>query len=48
VIQGLNADGLLLAYHDRSDGGLLATGGDGLRRPLRTTASSSATASRVL
>ena len=23
VIQGLNADGLLLAYHDRSDGGLL-------------------------
>ncbi|TBV11553.1 phosphoribosylformylglycinamidine synthase [Stutzerimonas kirkiae] len=25
VIQGLNADGLLLAYHDRSDGGLLAT-----------------------
>ena len=25
VIQGLNADGKLLAYHDRSDGGLLAT-----------------------
>ncbi|MGQ7815391.1 phosphoribosylformylglycinamidine synthase [Metapseudomonas furukawaii] len=25
VIQGLNADGHLLAYHDRSDGGLLAT-----------------------
>ncbi|QLF92619.1 phosphoribosylformylglycinamidine synthase [Pseudomonas sp. ABC1] len=25
VIQGLNADGLLLAYHDRSDGGLLTT-----------------------
>ena len=25
VIQKLNADGLLLAYHDRSDGGLLAT-----------------------
>jgi phosphoribosylformylglycinamidine synthase len=25
VIQGLNADGLLLAYHDRSDGGLLVT-----------------------
>lgn len=25
VIQGLNADGYLLAYHDRSDGGLLAT-----------------------
>ncbi|WP_417661217.1 phosphoribosylformylglycinamidine synthase [Pseudomonas sp.] len=25
VIQGLNADGRLLAYHDRSDGGLLAT-----------------------
>ncbi|MWV11538.1 phosphoribosylformylglycinamidine synthase [Pseudomonas sp. R-28-1W-6] len=25
VIQGLNNDGLLLAYHDRSDGGLLAT-----------------------
>jgi phosphoribosylformylglycinamidine synthase len=24
-VQGLNADGLLLAYHDRSDGGLLAT-----------------------
>jgi phosphoribosylformylglycinamidine synthase len=24
-IQGLNADGLLLAYHDRSDGGLFAT-----------------------
>ncbi len=24
VIQGLNADGLLLAYHDRSDGGLAA------------------------
>lgn len=25
VIQGLNADGHLLAYHDRSDGGLFAT-----------------------
>jgi len=25
VIQGLNADGMLLAYHDRSDGGLLVT-----------------------
>ena len=25
VIQGLNSDGLLLAYHDRSDGGLLTT-----------------------
>ncbi|MFC3284596.1 phosphoribosylformylglycinamidine synthase [Litchfieldella rifensis] len=25
VIQGLNADGKLLAYHDRSDGGLLVT-----------------------
>jgi phosphoribosylformylglycinamidine synthase len=25
VIQGLNADGRLLAYHDRSDGGLLTT-----------------------
>src|SRR5690606_35139804 len=25
VIQGLNADGMLLAYHDRSDGGLLTT-----------------------
>ncbi|WP_312928480.1 phosphoribosylformylglycinamidine synthase [Stutzerimonas nitrititolerans] len=25
VIQGLNADGLLHAYHDRSDGGLLTT-----------------------
>ncbi|MDG9758336.1 phosphoribosylformylglycinamidine synthase [Pseudomonas sediminis] len=25
VIQGLNADGHLLAYHDRSDGGLLTT-----------------------
>ena len=25
VIQGLNADGSLLAYHDRSDGGLLVT-----------------------
>jgi phosphoribosylformylglycinamidine synthase len=25
VIQGLNSDGRLLAYHDRSDGGLLAT-----------------------
>jgi len=25
VVQGLNADGLLLAYHDRSDGGLLTT-----------------------
>ncbi|MGV8843479.1 MAG: phosphoribosylformylglycinamidine synthase [Pseudomonas sp.] len=25
VIQGLNADGLLLAYHDRSDGGLLVS-----------------------
>jgi phosphoribosylformylglycinamidine synthase len=25
AIQSLNADGLLLAYHDRSDGGLLAT-----------------------
>ena len=25
VIQGLNADGHLLAYHDRSDGGLLAS-----------------------
>ncbi|WP_225776153.1 phosphoribosylformylglycinamidine synthase [Pseudomonas sp. Marseille-Q5115] len=25
VIQGLNADGHLLAYHDRSDGGLLVT-----------------------
>src|SRR5690606_39416671 len=25
VIQGLNQDDLLLAYHDRSDGGLLAT-----------------------
>ncbi|CAG0124378.1 Phosphoribosylformylglycinamidine synthase [Rhodocyclaceae bacterium] len=25
IIQRLNADGLLLAYHDRSDGGLLAT-----------------------
>ena len=25
VIQGLNSDGCLLAYHDRSDGGLLAT-----------------------
>ncbi|MBA1330173.1 hypothetical protein QQ73_02955, partial [Candidatus Endoriftia persephone str. Guaymas] len=25
VIQELNRDGLLLAYHDRSDGGLLAT-----------------------
>ncbi len=25
VIQALNADGLLLAYHDRSDGGLFAT-----------------------
>lgn len=25
VIQGLNADGHLLAYHDRSDGGLMAT-----------------------
>ena len=25
VVQGLNADGKLLAYHDRSDGGLFAT-----------------------
>ncbi|WP_339522628.1 phosphoribosylformylglycinamidine synthase [Pseudomonas sp. EA_35y_Pfl2_R111] len=25
VIQGLNADGFLLAYHDRSDGGLMVT-----------------------
>lgn len=25
VIQGLNRDGLLLAYHDRSDGGMFAT-----------------------
>jgi len=25
VIQGLNQDGLLLAYHDRSDGGLITT-----------------------
>ena len=25
VIQGLNSEGLLLAYHDRSDGGLLVT-----------------------
>lgn len=25
VVQGLNADGKLLAYHDRSDGGLLVT-----------------------
>ncbi|KAE9623137.1 phosphoribosylformylglycinamidine synthase subunit PurQ, partial [Parasedimentitalea maritima] len=25
VIQGLNADGRLLAYHDRSDGGLIVT-----------------------
>ena len=25
VIQGLNAEGMLLAYHDRSDGGLLVT-----------------------
>src|SRR6185369_7565070 len=25
AIQGLNADGLLLAYHDRSDGGLIVT-----------------------
>ncbi|MCL5043055.1 MAG: phosphoribosylformylglycinamidine synthase [Gammaproteobacteria bacterium] len=25
VIQGLNADGQVIAYHDRSDGGLLAT-----------------------
>ena len=25
MVQGLNADGLLLAYHDRSDGGLLTT-----------------------
>ncbi|MBA1272108.1 phosphoribosylformylglycinamidine synthase [Stutzerimonas azotifigens] len=25
VVQGLNADGLLLAYHDRSDGGLITT-----------------------
>jgi phosphoribosylformylglycinamidine synthase len=25
VIQGLNADGMLLAYHDRSDGGLLVS-----------------------
>jgi phosphoribosylformylglycinamidine synthase len=25
AIQGLNAEGLLLAYHDRADGGLLAT-----------------------
>jgi phosphoribosylformylglycinamidine synthase len=25
VIQGLNADGHLLAYHDRSDGGLLTS-----------------------
>lgn len=25
TVQGLNADGLLLAYHDRSDGGLFAT-----------------------
>src|SRR5690606_19523324 len=25
VIQGLNADGKLLAYHDRSDGGLITT-----------------------
>jgi phosphoribosylformylglycinamidine synthase len=25
VIQGLNADGHLLAYHDRSDGGLLVS-----------------------
>ncbi|MCZ4126597.1 phosphoribosylformylglycinamidine synthase [Stutzerimonas balearica] len=25
VLQGLNQDGLLLAYHDRSDGGLLTT-----------------------
>jgi phosphoribosylformylglycinamidine synthase len=25
VIQGLNADGYILAYHDRSDGGLLVT-----------------------
>lgn len=25
VIQGLNADGHLLAYHDRSDGGLITT-----------------------
>ncbi|MDP6968610.1 MAG: phosphoribosylformylglycinamidine synthase, partial [Gammaproteobacteria bacterium] len=25
AIQGLNADGLLLAYHDRADGGLLTT-----------------------
>ena len=35
AIQALVAQRKLLAYHDRSDGGLLVTGGDGLHRTLR-------------
>ena len=55
VIQGLNADGKLLAYHDRSDGGLLATavemafaGHCGLNLNLDALADDAAEAAAVL
>jgi phosphoribosylformylglycinamidine synthase len=55
VIQGLNADGLLLAYHDRSDGGLLTTalemafaGHCGLNISLDSLADNAADISAVL
>lgn len=35
AMQATVAQRKLLAYHDRSDGGLLVTGGNGLYRPLR-------------
>lgn len=43
VIQGLNEDGHLLAYHDRSDGGLAATV---LKWPLPATAAWTCTSTR--
>ena len=55
VIQGLNADGHLLAYHDRSDGGLLASvvemafaGHCGLNLQLATVAHSREEVAAVL
>lgn len=55
VIQGLNADGHLLAYHDRSDGGLLASvvemafaGHCGLNLQLATVAHSGEEVAAVL
>ena len=37
ALKELRAEGMLLAYHDRSDGGLFVdTARDGLRRPLRS------------